>query len=53
MTRNTGKEGAAAEQQGAQHFLAGLPHTPPCRFDEVFFDAADNTPQWIRNAIET
>jgi len=35
----------------AQHFLASLPRLPPCRFDAVLLDAADNI-EWIKNAFE-
>lgn len=35
----------------AQHYLSGLPHTPPCRFDAVLLDAAENV-EWVKNAFE-
>jgi putative endonuclease len=35
----------------AQHYLASLPRIPPCRFDAVLLDAADNI-EWIKNAFE-
>lgn len=35
----------------AQHYLASLPHIPPCRFDAVLLDAADNV-EWVKNAFE-
>lgn len=35
----------------AQHYLSGLVHTPPCRFDAVLLDAADNV-EWVKNAFE-
>jgi putative endonuclease len=35
----------------AQHYLSSLPHIPPCRFDAVLLDAADNI-DWVKNAFE-
>lgn len=35
----------------AQHYLASLPRIPPCRFDAVLLDAADNV-EWVKNAFE-
>ena len=35
----------------AQHYLATLPRIPPCRFDAVLLDAADNI-EWVKNAFE-
>jgi len=35
----------------AQHYLTTLPRTPPCRFDAVLLDAADNI-EWVKNAFE-
>ena len=35
----------------AQHYLAALPRIPPCRFDAVLLDAADNI-EWVKNAFE-
>lgn len=35
----------------AQHYLAALPHLPPCRFDAVLLDAAENI-EWVKNAFE-
>jgi putative endonuclease len=38
----------------AQHYLAGLPQTPPCRFDAVLMDNAEGrNVQWLRNAFDT
>ncbi len=60
LRRSAGFGGAAAsidarKQQRiirtAQQYLAGLAHTPPCRFDAVLLD--DNGMQWLRNAFET
>lgn len=37
----------------AQHFLAGLSRTPPCRFDALLLDnAAGGNVQWLRNAFD-
>ena len=39
--------------KAAQHYLATLSHTPPCRFDVVLLDALDAARiDWIRNAFE-
>jgi len=35
----------------AQHYLASLPSTPPCRFDAVLLDGAGNI-EWLKNAFE-
>lgn len=35
----------------AQHYLASLPRVPPCRFDAVLLDAAENI-EWVMNAFE-
>ncbi|MCE7917869.1 MAG: hypothetical protein DYH16_10130, partial [Nitrosomonas sp. PRO5] len=36
----------------AQHYLATLGYTPPCRFDALLFHNLDNGwPEWIRNAF--
>ncbi|ADE13189.1 YraN family protein [Sideroxydans lithotrophicus] len=35
----------------AQHYLASMPRLPPCRFDAVLLDAADNI-EWVKNAFE-
>jgi putative endonuclease len=35
----------------AQHYLASLPRIPPCRFDAVLLDAAENV-KWVKNAFE-
>ncbi len=35
----------------AQHYLASLPRTPPCRFDAVLLDG-DKPPQWLKNIID-
>lgn len=35
----------------AQHYLAALPHIPPCRFDALLLDAAENI-EWVKNAFE-
>jgi putative endonuclease len=35
----------------AQHYLASSPRLPPCRFDAVLLDAADNI-EWVKNAFE-
>jgi putative endonuclease len=38
----------------AQHYLAGLSHIPPCRFDAVLMDDAQGrNVQWLRNAFDT
>lgn len=34
----------------AQHYLTTLPHIPPCRFDAVLLDGADNI-EWVKNAF--
>lgn len=62
LRRNAGFGGAAAsidthKQQRiirtARQYLAGLPHTPPCRFDVVLMDDAQGKQaQWLRNAFE-
>lgn len=59
LRRNTNYGGAAAsidahKQQRivrtAQQYLAGLAHTPACRFDAVLMD--DRGMQWLKNAFE-
>ena len=38
----------------AQHYLATLAHTPPCRFDAVLLQAADGSGiEWIKGAFGT
>ena len=34
----------------AQHYLTTLPRIPPCRFDAVLLDGADNI-EWVKNAF--
>ena len=61
LRRHSGFGGAAAsidaKKQGrliraAQHYLATLAHTPPCRFDAVLLQAADGSDmEWIRDAF--
>jgi len=62
MRRNKDFGGAAAsidvhKQQRiirtAHQYLAGLAHTPPCRFDAILMDDAkgDNL-QWLKNAFD-
>ncbi len=63
LRRNGGFGGAAASIDGrkqqrlirtAQHYLAGLAQTPPCRFDAVLMDDAQGrNVQWLRNAFDT
>ena len=37
----------------AQHYLAQLHHTPPCRFDALLIDdAAGCHVQWLKNAFD-
>lgn len=37
----------------AQHYLAGLARTPPCRFDVVLMDDAEGrNVQWLKNAFD-
>ena len=39
--------------KAAQHYLATLAHTPPCRFDVVLLDTLDDASiEWIRNAFD-
>ncbi len=62
LRRNADFGGAAAsldarKQQRlvrtAQHYLAGLGHTPPCRFDALLMDDAQGiNAQWLRNAFD-
>ena len=62
LRRNQGFGGAAAsidsrKQQRiirtAQQYLAGLPRTPPCRFDAVLMgDAQGGQVAWLKNAFE-
>jgi putative endonuclease len=35
----------------AQHYLTSLPRIPPCRFDALLLDAADNV-EWIKGAFD-
>ena len=40
--------------RSAQHYLAALARTPPCRFDALLLQAADGSDiEWIRNAFDT
>lgn len=62
LRSNSGFGGAAASIdihkqkrliRTAQYYLAGLPRTPPCRFDAVLMDdTSGRNLQWIRNAFE-
>lgn len=62
LRRNADFGGAAAsidshKQQRlirtAQHYLAGLAHLPPCRFDAVLMDDAQgNNLHWLKNAFD-
>ena len=37
----------------AHQYLAGLAHTPPCRFDAVLMDDVDGeNAQWLKNAFD-
>jgi len=37
----------------AQQYLAGLAHTPPCRFDAVLLnDVNSQNIQWVKNAFD-
>lgn len=37
----------------AQHYLAHLARTPPCRFDAVLMDGIENDRvQWLKNAFD-
>lgn len=38
----------------AQHYLSGLPSTPPCRFDAVLMATPDGESgiEWVKNAFE-
>lgn len=40
--------------RAAQHYLAQIPHTPPCRFDALLLVAPDDLAgiEWIKNAFE-
>lgn len=47
---NTAKQGRLIHT--AQHYLATLSYTPPCRFDALLFDSLENDrPEWIKNAF--
>ena len=47
---NTAKQGKLVRT--AQHYLATLAHTPPCRFDAVLLQAADGSDiEWVRDAF--
>lgn len=36
----------------AQHYLASLPHIPPCRFDAILMRSADiHGIEWVKNAF--
>jgi putative endonuclease len=35
----------------AQHYLAQLPRTPPCRFDAVLLQNTGEPLEWIKNAF--
>ncbi|MBI5919522.1 MAG: YraN family protein [Nitrosomonadales bacterium] len=35
----------------AQHYLAQLPRTPPCRFDAILMRDAGESIEWIKNAF--
>jgi putative endonuclease len=36
----------------AQHYLATLPHIPPCRFDAILMQSADSHGiEWVKNAF--
>jgi putative endonuclease len=35
----------------AQHYLTSISRIPPCRFDAVLLDAAENI-EWVKNAFE-
>ncbi len=35
----------------AQHYLTTLSRIPPCRFDALLLDAAENI-EWVKNAFE-
>jgi putative endonuclease len=38
----------------ASLYLAGLPRTPPCRFDAIVMDALDSMRiEWLRDVIAT
>ncbi|MDO8413922.1 MAG: YraN family protein [Gallionellaceae bacterium] len=40
--------------RAAHHYLAGLAHLPPCRFDAVLLQALEsNNIEWIRDAFST
>lgn len=40
--------------RSAQHYLAALPQTPPCRFDALLLHGPDGTEvEWLRNAFGT
>ena len=62
LRRNASFGGAAAsidahKQQRiirtAHQYLAGLAHTPPCRFDAVLMDNVDGeNAQWLKNAFD-
>ncbi len=54
----TGAESVAGRKQqrimlAAQHYLAALGSTPPCRFDVIALDALDaGRIEWIRDAFQ-
>ncbi len=39
--------------RAAQHYLASLPHTPPCRFDALLLVSPDGKDgiEWLKNAF--
>ena len=63
LRKNSGFGGAgasidAAKQRrlihAAQHYLATLPHIPPCRFDAILLQAADGSDiEWVRDAFDS
>ena len=37
----------------AQHYLSGMKHLPPCRFDAILMNAANaNSVEWMQGAFE-
>ncbi len=47
---NTAKQ--AKLVRAAQHYLATLTHTPPCRFDAVLLQTSDGSGiEWVRDAF--
>ena len=35
----------------ARHYLAGATRPPPCRFDALLLSGADNSVEWLKNAV--